>query len=707
MDKTQKKNLKKFLSWGCIALLVIVLTIMPLLAGSNEELDGPEASILSATALRTDIDTELIGGGTLSSESAWNLTIPSSVKLIEYLVSNGDVVEEGNPIAKVDRVSVMSAITEVQETLDYLAEEIEDESAEKAPDTVNAQTGGVVKIIYAQAGDSVQNVMLEYGALAVLSLDGLMAVQVERSTDLVAGDTVCITLSDGTEVDGRVESNLDGILTVTLDDDNYLVGENVKVTTDDGTRIGTGELYIHSRWNATAYSGTVKSVKVSEGNNVSAGTALLTLEDTGSTARYQQLIAQHQEYEELMLELFQMYQSQILTAPCSGVISGVDQNGTYMLSDEGSWTLSLLTNAPNGNDEATYSNFVGQVTGVGIDGWILNLNPQNWAVTDYKNLSGVYTGTDAMTENTIYSGSVPVYQLVNEEWQQIESVIAGDILLFAGDENYNFVWIVKIGHEDIETTQPSDPTESTEATSPTEPLNPSEPSEESTEPTGPSAEQPGDSMTAGDGAMSGTITMPQAGGSFAGYSGGTSQEEEVELYSLDTFTVASVTPQEEMTLEITIDELDISKVYIGQTATVTVNALAGESFTASVTEIGSTGTSDGGNSKFTVRLTMPRGEKMLNGMNASASITLDTASNVLSIPVAALNEGSTETIVYTSYDAEKGLLGDPVVVTVGVSDGENAQILSGLEEGTTCYYFYYDTLVISNAPDTGGFSFGR
>ena len=44
-------------------------------------------------------------------------------------------------------------------------------------------------------------------------------------------------------------------------------------------------------------------------------------------------------------------------------------------------------------------------------------------------------------------------------------------------------------------------------------------------------------------------------------------------------------------------------------------------------------------------------------------------------------------------------------MTVGMSDGENVQILSGLKEGDTFYYAYYDTLVISNIPDLNDYDF--
>lgn len=697
MEKQQKKQVKRYISWGLIVVLVAVLTAMPLLAGTEEESDGPVASVLSSRVERADIDTQVIGGGTLTGESAVEVEIPAAVKLTEYLVANGDIVAEGDPVATVDRVTVMTAITQVQETLEYLAEEIQSVSGDVTSEKVTAQAGGTVKILYAQSGDDVRDVMLRDGALAVLSLDGLMAVQVERSTNLSGGDTVCVVFDDDTEVEGRVESNLEGILTVTIEDENYAVGEKVTVMSEDGNRIGTGRLYIHSQWNATAYSGTVSKVRVKEGDTVKAGKTLIELQDTGHTAEYYALSDQHREYEELMLDLFVMYQSETITAPASGMISGVDENGTYMLSGTGEdWQVTLLANAPNGDDETSYVNCVGQIYEVGLDGLIVKLNPAQLSITDYKDLSGVPLDTSLMTAEVIYSAQAPVYELSGGEWVQISSgaLTAGDILLFAGDSSGNIIWVVRVGHAAVNPGE-------TETSEPTTPNQPEEPTEtgDSTEPTNPNQTTQG----AGSGQSGGR--SPQTG-SFGGM-GSASQEDEYELYGLEMVSICSVTAQEEMTVEITVDELDITKLYVGQPAQITVNALVGQTFDAVVTQIGNSGTNEGGNSKFTVELTMDKVEDMLPGMNVSAFITLKTAENVPCVKVDALVEQGSTVILYTGYDEESKTFTDPVTVTLGVSDGENVQILSGIEEGTTYFYSYYDTLVISDAPEMSNSLFGR
>ena len=49
----------------------------------------------------------------------------------------------------------------------------------------------------------------------------------------------------------------------------------------------------------------------------------------------------------------------------------------------------------------------------------------------------------------------------------------------------------------------------------------------------------------------------------------------------------------------------------------------------------------------------------------------------------------------TIYDAENETFINPVDVELGISDGLYVQILSGLQEGDTFWYAYYDTLDIS------------
>ena len=56
-----------------------------------------------------------------------------------------------------------------------------------------------MKIVYAQKDDDVSACMMEHGALAVLSLDGYMAVDIDAGS-LAAGDKVILTAKTGSVV---------------------------------------------------------------------------------------------------------------------------------------------------------------------------------------------------------------------------------------------------------------------------------------------------------------------------------------------------------------------------------------------------------------------------------------------------------------------------------------------------------------------------
>ncbi|MBR5020435.1 MAG: hypothetical protein IKY17_02310 [Oscillospiraceae bacterium] len=706
MDKARKKNIWRIIVLVCAACVVALLAAMPLIAKQDDAEDGPKASILSDTVSTGSINTELIGGGTLADDDAVTIALPSAVKLKEFLVTNGDAVTEGTAIATVDRITVMTAIAQVQETLEYLSEQIEEASNTDSEQSVAALAGGIVKILYAAEGDSVQSVMLEHGALAVLSLDGLMAVDLETESTLPVGTAVTVTLSDGTAVSGKITKNLAGEMTVTLEDDSYAVNDPVQVNAEDGTTIGSGELYIYSPWNATAYAGTVKSVKVGVGEKLRAGKTIMVLEDVGYSAAYRQLISQRQKYEELMLELFKMYQTETITAPCDGVVSGIDKNSVQLLANTQEFTISLLVNAPDGNDETVYTNFAAKVVSAMDGQWNLMVNPAPQDVTDYKDLSGVSVQDAEMTQEASLTADIPVYVLVKGDWKQTDAR-AGDLILIAFDEASTPVWAVRIADGESPVPDATEPPTEEPSAPPTEiPTEPSIPND----PTIPS--QPSNPETPANPSNPG---FPSGGGSWGDMSGSgmdsgfiPDQEPAFELYGLDMAQIAAVTPQDTMTLEITIDEMDIKALQLGMTAQVKIVALGGEKHTATITEIGNTGTNNGGNSKYTVELTMDRAANMLSGMNATATIVLYTVNDVLMIPADALVENGNQTIVYTGYDEETKTLLDPVTVKLGSSDGENVEILEGLAAGQTYYYAYYDTLEISFTPDFGGggFMFG-
>ncbi len=201
---------------------------------------------------------------------------------------------------------------------------------------------------------------------------------------------------------------------------------------------------------------------------------------------------------------------------------------------------------------------------------------------------------------------------------------------------------------------------------------------------------------------------------------------------------------------ITVDELDITKIALGQTAVVDADALPEETYEAKVTSIAGEGTSTGdGVTTFKVELTIDEPGNLRSGMNVNANIVIEEAKDVIGIPEEALmnTKGSTAKVLVKSDkaaskndkknaeggdadkakgksasagsipanadaksginkgtnsaptgDSGKGSGGAPAGgnavpdgyemrdITVGISDGTNIEVVSGLSEGETIIY---------------------
>ena len=127
----------------------------------------------------------------------------------------------------------------------------------------------------------------------------------------------------------------------------------------------------------------------------------------------------------------------------------------------------------------------------------------------------------------------------------------------------------------------------------------------------------------------------------------------VPVYTISENTLCTVTPQDQATIKITVDELDINSLSLGDEAQITLDALSGQRFTGTVSKINTTGTNSGGNAKYTVEVTIERNEHMLTGMNAAVNFVQKVTDDVVTIPAAALSESAGHVYVYTSYNEKE------------------------------------------------------
>ena len=670
---------KKYLPWVGVALLVIFLAILPALAKNNGE-EEDNRVVKSAEAATRDVDTVLIGGGQLESNGVFDIEIPETVKIKEFVVGNGDAVKKGDPIAVVDSVSVMSAISDAQEKLEDLEDDMHAAYTSSSNSYIASAPEGTVKAVYASVGDDVVDVMLEHGCLAVISLDDTMAVEIETDADISVGDKVNVLVNDET-VTGKVRTNLEGTVTITIPDNKYAIDQAVAVYSLDGEVIGTGTLYVYSAYNVSGYSGTVSYVYIKENDSVYEDQNLFQVTETEDSDKYQSVLDERQKYEDLMAELFEMYSTGYVVSPCDGIVSGIDTDGSFMLSAQ------LGT-------QSEYS--VVSLVQTSFDGGVYQLNdtqPEtDPTVKTYADPTGITPTTlDKGTVKTAYVAQLSVTvadptttTAYPGTWNLLQTTPSTGANL-ALDANTGVLYgmpsakglyalTVSYTWTDDSGTQKSITTEV--------PLSLT--IEESATPGGGGGNTPGGGDSGGG--MSGG-----GGTAMSGMTNGSTTTTEDEDSAFDTVTIATVTSQEEMTLTITIDELDITKVYIGQEATITMNAFAEDPVEATVVNISTDGENNGGNSKYSVKLQLGKSSDMLPGMNATATIVLNTETDALCVPAAAVYEVDGEYVVYTSYNSGKDLLKKPVTVEVGVADANYVQILSGIDEGTKVYYEIYES----------------
>ena len=152
-----------------------------------------------------------------------------------------------------------------------------------------------------------------------------------------------------------------------------------------------------------------------------------------------------------------------------------------------------------------------------------------------------------------------------------------------------------------------------------------------------------------------------------------------------------------LTFDVSINELDINKIQVGQKVEITADALDGQSFTGTVDKVNINGTTTNGTTNDPVTVLVDgTPEELKPGMNVSARIIVEDVGSVLCVPVEAVSRGQDGTSLVTVAGPgavdETGNVVDPTKletreVTLGRNDNTYIEILSGLEEGETVYIY--------------------
>lgn len=347
LSKNKKMRRRKIIRTVLIIIAIItailITTVIVLTKRVEKKFAAAAADVQTYQVTTGTIHTIVSGSGVLMEEDLEEIDVPDGVEVNELLVDAGDTVKKGDLLATVDMATVMTSLSSAQDQMNELDKAINTAKGEEAGSQITAGVSGRVKIIYAEPEMDVALCMAEHGALAVLSLDGYMAADLETDK-LSKGNLVTVTRKDGKVLEGHVSSVAGSTVTILVSDNGPKYGEEITISTKDGTELGKATLYIHNPLGVTGIAGTVRNVVAKENAAVSSTSTLFSLKNTRFSANYDTLLRNRSDLEEVLMELLTIYRDGALLSPMDGVVSSVqfDEDGKSSAAPAASSSASAM-----------------------------------------------------------------------------------------------------------------------------------------------------------------------------------------------------------------------------------------------------------------------------------------------------------------------------------------------------------------------------
>ena len=150
--------------------------------------------------------------------------------------------------------------------------------------------------------------------------------------------------------------------------------------------------------------------------------------------------------------------------------------------------------------------------------------------------------------------------------------------------------------------------------------------------------------------------------------------DSIESGAGSSLVMAVIADMSKIVFDISVDELDITKLCVGQAVNITADAFEDRAFTGRVDYVSSIGATSNGVTTYPVTIAINDPEGLIPGMNVNANIIVMSKENVLTVPVGAVNRGNTVTV-------QKGTGTERVKVETGINNGDFIEIISGLSAG--------------------------
>ena len=182
-------------------------------------------------------------------------------------------------------------------------------------------------------------------------------------------------------------------------------------------------------------------------------------------------------------------------------------------------------------------------------------------------------------------------------------------------------------------------------------------------------------------------------------------------------TVAALITNQKIA-QLSLNEVDATKINLGDKATLTFDAIENLTLTGEVAEIDAVGTVAQGVVSYKVKIGFDsQDERIKSGMTVNASIQTDVRQDILTIPSSAVKTQNSISFVrmFSPELSETGgiqgivssIVPEQVEVRIGISDDTKVEILSGLEENQQIVIRTISwTTVSATTPTNGGGGLG-
>ena len=688
MKKFEWKTIKRRIGTGrkkFIAVTVVLCLVAAAAGGAithTNKSNAKENKAISVSVGTGTIKESVSGTGSLSYASTTDIVLPTGLEMKEVLVSEGTYVKEGDMLATVDETSLAVCISEVEEAISDLDSTITSKYSSSTTSSIKAGVSGTVEKIYGNEGDDVADVMTKNGALMLVK-NGDETIKVIGSEGTISS----VNVSEGSSVSASTK-------VFTLESEAQS-GDYLQAVKDREELVSIHNTLISIKKNGgiTAdIEGMVEAVNVTgsvSGSEVSATTSAETSNATTLASNSNKKDSDSKTVDETNDESdTEIHEIEAVTIKRLSAASS-DDSGTVIpevlssLKVEAGKIVGTTTDmeyaaSENADSWTVCSN---EYTEVAKGTWYVRLkNGDSPSVAVKVEVTEDATVPTENAENTVTNNNSQTETTQNTN--TVQETTQGTINQ-ADNGNTNDTQSIATKPDGTQSGQSVDNNTTTETGS----------TENATEGNMPNDVGAGSTKKAStnnskSGSSNGSISLSGGGSSGSvSISGSSSSSVSSSSDSLvSTQSAFVIANGDKMVVTMNVDELDILSMSEGLSAEITLDAIENETFEGTITNVSQSASGSNGSTQYPVEITFDKTDEMLSGMNASVSVIIKQAEDVLTVPLVAIVDEGKSSYVYTGYDEASGELTGKTEVTLGMSDENSVEITDGLSKGdTVCY----------------------